>query len=124
MCTNHGLGSDGLGRHGLGRINESFYRWPFDGACVAMGMNIKDPEVHAMARQLAARRGTSVTDAVRQALRAALEREPDLVDPLALQAKREAIEHICQRFRDLPLRDGRRPQELCNDLYDAQGLPV
>jgi antitoxin VapB len=72
----------------------------------------------------AARRGTSVTDAVRQALRAALEREPDLVDPLALQAKREAIEHICQRFRDLPLRDGRRPQELRNDLYDAQGLPV
>ena len=89
-----------------------------------MGMNIKDPDVHAMARQLAARRGTSVTDAVRQALRAALEREPDLVDPLALQAKREAIERIGQRFRDLPLRDGRNPQELCDDLYDAQGLPV
>ena len=32
-----------------------------------MGMNIKDPQVHAMARQLAARRGTTVTDAVRQA---------------------------------------------------------
>ena len=89
-----------------------------------MGMNIKDPEVHAMARQLAARRGTSVTDAVRQALRAALEREPDLLDPLALQAKREAIERIGQRFRDLPLRDGRSPQALCDDLYDAQGLPV
>ena len=42
-----------------------------------MGMNIKDPEVHAMARQLAARRGTSVTDAVRQALSAELERLPD-----------------------------------------------
>ena len=39
-----------------------------------MGMNIKDPEVHAMARQLAARRGTTVTDAVRQALSAELER--------------------------------------------------
>ena len=38
----------------------------------AMGMNIKDPEVHAMARELAARRSTSVTDAVRQALRAEL----------------------------------------------------
>ena len=35
-----------------------------------MGMNIKDPQVHAMAKQLAARRGTSVTDAVRQALQA------------------------------------------------------
>ena len=39
-----------------------------------MGMNIKDPEVHAMARQLAAQRGTTVTDAVRQALSAELER--------------------------------------------------
>ena len=89
-----------------------------------MGMNIKDSEVHAMARRLAARRGTSVTDAVRQALRAALEREPDLVDPQALQAKREAIEAIAQRFRELPLRDGRSPHQLCDDLYDAQGLPL
>ena len=30
-----------------------------------MGMNIKDPEVHAMARELAARRITTITDAVR-----------------------------------------------------------
>ena len=37
-----------------------------------MGMNIKDPVVHAMARELAERRSTSVTDAVRQALRAEL----------------------------------------------------
>ena len=35
-----------------------------------MGMNIKDPAVHAMARELAEGRSTSVTDAVRQALRA------------------------------------------------------
>ncbi|MFI0404061.1 MAG: type II toxin-antitoxin system VapB family antitoxin [Cyanobium sp.] len=39
-----------------------------------MGMNIKDPEVHPMARQLAARRGTTVTNAVRLALSAELER--------------------------------------------------
>lgn len=37
-------------------------------------MNIKDPAVHAMAKGLAARRSTTVTDAVRQALRAELER--------------------------------------------------
>jgi len=30
----------------------------------AMGMNIKDPVVHDMARELAERRSTSVTDAV------------------------------------------------------------
>ncbi|MEB3305303.1 MAG: type II toxin-antitoxin system VapB family antitoxin [Cyanobacteriota bacterium] len=40
-------------------------------------MNIKDPVVHAMARELAQRRSTSVTDAVRQALRAELERCPN-----------------------------------------------
>ncbi len=38
-----------------------------------MGMSIKDPQVHAMPRELASRRGTSVTDAVRQALRADLQ---------------------------------------------------
>jgi hypothetical protein len=30
-----------------------------------MGMTIQDPRVYAMARELAARRSTSVTDAVR-----------------------------------------------------------
>jgi len=39
-----------------------------------MSMNIKDPAVHAMARELAAHKGTTVTDAVRQALKAELER--------------------------------------------------
>ena len=89
-----------------------------------MGMNIKDPEVHAMARRLAAQRGTSVTDAVRQALRTALEHEPALAGPQALQAKREAIEAICRRFRDLPQRDPRSARELCEELYDDQGLPA
>ena len=37
-----------------------------------MGMNTKDPELHAMARELAARHGTTVTDAVRRALAAEL----------------------------------------------------
>lgn len=39
-----------------------------------MNMNLKDPQVHAMARELAEHRGTSVTDAVRQGLRAELDR--------------------------------------------------
>jgi hypothetical protein len=36
-----------------------------------MGINSKDPEVDAMAPELAARRSTTLSDAVRQALRAA-----------------------------------------------------
>ena len=56
-----------------------------------MGMNIKDPEVHAMARELAERRSTSVTDAVRQALRAELERCPSPERPEAIEARKAAI---------------------------------
>jgi len=37
-------------------------------------MNIRDAQVHATARELASRRGTSVTDAVGQALAAELQR--------------------------------------------------
>lgn len=39
-----------------------------------MGMNSKPPQVHAIVRELAEYRGTSVTDAVRQALGAELDR--------------------------------------------------
>ena len=66
-----------------------------------MGMNIKDPLVHAMARELAAHRGSSVTDAVRRALRAELD-----------------------RCRELPWPDQRSGAELQAQLYDETGLPA
>jgi antitoxin VapB len=88
-----------------------------------MGMNIKDPQVHAMARQLAQRRGTTVTDAVRQALAAELERTPDLGSDQALEARKAEIRAICERFRQrLPL-DGPSSEELQAALYDEGGLP-
>ena len=43
-------------------------------------MNLKDPEVYRLARELAERRGTSMTAAVRAALVEAVEREPYLSD--------------------------------------------
>jgi antitoxin VapB len=78
-------------------------------------MNIKDPQVRELARQLAARRGTSLTDAVRQALTEALERE---------QASREGL---AERLLEI----GRRSREefgvdmilTDDDLYDEHGLP-
>ncbi len=70
-----------------------------------MGMNIKDPQVHAMARQLAARRGTTLTDAVRQALAAELERSAAVPD------------------RPAQLQQARR-EELQAELYDEHGLPI
>jgi len=88
-----------------------------------MGMNIKDPEVHAMARELAARRSTTVTDAVRQALRAELERAPAKDEVHALEAKKAAIRAICARFSARPEWQGRTSKELQDALYDNQGLP-
>lgn len=76
-------------------------------------MNIKDPEVHAMAKALAHRRNTTVTGAVRDALREALERD---------EGDRAGM---AERLLEL----GRRAQAIHapilsdDDLYDEQGLP-
>ena len=84
-----------------------------------MGMNIKDPEVHAMARQLAARRGTTVTNAVRQALSAELERSPP-----ADAARQDDLKALLERFRRLHWPEGVSGKEAQDALYDDQGLPV
>ncbi|CAK6697532.1 hypothetical protein MNNICLKF_02264 [Synechococcus sp. CBW1107] len=89
-----------------------------------MGMNIKDPEVHAMARQLAARRGTSVTDAVRQALSAELERLPDALSEASVEARKEAVRAICRRTGANPAWQGASSKELQDALYDENGLPI
>lgn len=89
-----------------------------------MGMNIKDPEVHAMARELAARRSTTVTDAVRQVLRAELERCPHPEGPDALEARTVALLELLQRYKRLPWPDRRSSAELQDDLYDQHGLPL
>ena len=89
-----------------------------------MGMNIKDPAVHAMARELAARRSTTVTDAVRQALRAELERSPSPEGPEAVEARKAAIRAICARTSARPEWRGLTSKELQDALYDEHGLPV
>jgi antitoxin VapB len=78
-------------------------------------MNIKDPEVRELARQLAERRRTSLTDAVRQALSETLDRD------------RASRAGMAERL----LETGRRSREefgtaqiLTDDaLYDDRGLP-
>lgn len=88
-----------------------------------MSMNIKDERVHAMARELAARRGTTVTDAVRQALRAELERQPKPQAPDGIEARKAAIRAICARFSARPEWRGRSSKEFQDALYDDTGLP-
>jgi antitoxin VapB len=89
-----------------------------------MGMNIKDPRVHAMARELAARRGSSVTEAVRRALASELERCENQGDKQSRATKLEAVHRIAASFGALPLRDPRSVGQLQADLYDEHGLPV
>jgi antitoxin VapB len=90
----------------------------------AMGMNIKDPLVHAMARELAAHRGTSVTDAVRQALRAELDRCRTAAPGHQEAARRQALLQLLNRCRELPWPDQGSGAELQAQLYDETGLPA
>lgn len=91
-----------------------------------MGMNIKDEQVHAMARELAVRRHTTVTDAVRQALRAELERTTDSspTSQSALAAKQQELFALLQSFKSLNWADGRSSKDLQDELYDEDGLPT
>jgi len=82
-----------------------------------MGMNIKNPEAHALAREIAAREGVSVTEAVLRALRD---------KRAALAAAELTHEQRVQRILDF----GRRFGALhpggssdTSDLYDELGLP-
>jgi antitoxin VapB len=102
----------------LGRMSVIFY------PAAAMGMNIKDPEVHAMARELAARRSTTVTDAVRQALRAELERSGHESEEQTIRLRKQRVQELLDRFRRLSWPEGVSSKELQDALYDEHGLPI
>lgn len=81
-----------------------------------MALNIKDPETHELARALAARRGTTLTEAVNAALREALRRSEGAARP-----RRDRLEEIARHCASLPVRDARSPDEILG--YDDDGLP-
>lgn len=81
-----------------------------------MGLNIKDDEVHQLARELAAQTGTSMTAAIRDALKEKLARLERARDPEAVVA----------RVKRLVEESGPPPPGLTSDhsdLYDELGLP-
>jgi antitoxin VapB len=81
-------------------------------------LNIRDPEVHELARQLAARTGTTITEAVRRALREGLRRtKPDHQESPA--ARRQRIESILASYRSLPTADERSADEILG--YNDRG---
>lgn len=76
-------------------------------------MNIKDPAVHAAAAELARRRGVSMTEAVRQALDAALAAER--------ATKGDLFAQVAEIQRRAALVD--EPYLTDDDMYDEDGLP-
>lgn len=77
-------------------------------------MNIKDPTVHADAQRLAARRGVSLTEAVRQAVDEALRRDRATDEGYVARAMAAARE----------IREAANGSFLTDqDLYDDDGLP-
>ncbi len=77
-----------------------------------------------MARELASRRRTSVPDAVRQALRAELDRSAAVAPGQDEMARQQALLQLLDRCRQLPWPDGRSNADLQDDLYDEAGLPL
>jgi antitoxin VapB len=81
-----------------------------------MSLNIKAPRVHDLARELAERRGTTLTSAVEAALEEALAREGR---PAGRVRKR--LDAIARHCASLPRLDLRTPDEILG--YDERGLP-
>ena len=81
-----------------------------------MGMNIKNPEAHELAREIAARTGLSLTDAVLAALR---EKRAALAGEGEQRAKAESLLAYGRRLRQITAEGSSDT----SDLYDAHGLP-
>ena len=81
-------------------------------------LNISDQEVHELARQLAARTGESMTEAVRKALAERLQRtETATVEEIELRRRR--IEESAARLRQQLLEDPRTDDEILG--YNGRG---
>lgn len=82
-----------------------------------MGLNIKNPEVHRLARELADLTGESMTQAIALALRERLERE----------RRRREVDAKIARAKQIIAEAGPFPGAHSLDhgdlLYDEQGLP-
>jgi antitoxin VapB len=86
-----------------------------------MALNIKDEEVHRLARRLMAATGESMTTAVRTAIAerlARLERSSGAVNTELL----ERLDAIARRCGKLPVRSQRTEDKILG--YDERGLPA
>lgn len=83
-------------------------------------LNIKNPETHRLAKELAHRRGESLTTAVTVALREQLAREPDGSGKASMEDVKALLVEMRKHLR--PLEPGEDPTAF---LYDPEtGLPA
>lgn len=83
---------------------------------VYMAMNIKNPEAHRLAHELAKLMGTSITEAIIQALREKLGRTE------SPQTRLEEMERIARDFASL-LTPEQKAVNVDDLLYDELGMP-
>jgi antitoxin VapB len=86
-----------------------------------MGMNIKNPEVHAMAQELAKLTGRSLTDAVKIAVEQALIQVKLSHELSKSRSLGHRLNEIALRCATLPDCDHRSMDEILG--YDDSGLP-
>jgi antitoxin VapB len=84
-----------------------------------MALSIKDPEADRLARELSARTGETLTEAVVVALRERLTRVAGRSRSVPL---REELAAIRRRCAALPVLDGRSDDDILG--YDGRGLPA
>jgi antitoxin VapB len=82
-------------------------------------LNIKDPEVHALAVELARRSNRSLTEAVKESLRESLKRQRS--GPTDSRRVVERVMRIAQRIAARPVLDTRTPDAILG--YNDIGLP-
>ena len=82
-----------------------------------MALNIKNDEADRLARELAARTGESITDAVINALKERLRRE----ESKERRSVKDEIMEISRRCATIPRRTNLTPDEIIG--YDEWGLP-
>jgi antitoxin VapB len=83
-----------------------------------MAISIKSVETERLAREVAAKTGESLTDAIRKALQERLER---LREERRHQIVMSQLDDILRRVDQLPILDSRSPEEILG--YDEHGLP-
>jgi antitoxin VapB len=84
-------------------------------------LNIRDREVHRLARAVAEATGETMTEAVRTALQERL-RRVGRVSEDERRRRIAAMREFARKFQEAPVIDPRTPEEILG--YDEDGLPT